>query len=92
MTDGDRTSLARAAAAMALIAAILLSALPAAGLGTFGPPDDYPVDLSPFHVAVGDVNGDGTRDIVAANEEGDSVSVLRGRPNGTFRPAVDYEV
>ena len=40
---------------------------------------------APYSVATGDVNGDGTPDLVIANYFGNSVSVLLGNGNGTFQ-------
>jgi hypothetical protein len=41
-------------------------------------------------VAIGDLNGDGKLDVAAANETGDSVSVLLNSGNGGFQLPVDY--
>ena len=38
----------------------------------------------------GDVDGDGHLDIVESNYQTDAVSVLPGKPDGTFGPGVDY--
>jgi FG-GAP-like repeat len=45
-----------------------------------------------FAVAVADLNGDGKLDIVTANDESDTVSVLLNNGNGTFQPAKTYVV
>ncbi|MDQ2771448.1 MAG: T9SS type A sorting domain-containing protein [Bacteroidota bacterium] len=45
----------------------------------------------PYSLALGDVNGDGRADIVAANGN-DTVGVLPGQAGGTFGPAVAYPV
>jgi hypothetical protein len=58
--------------------------------GTLSAPTGYGADLNPSAVAVGDVNGDGTPDIVVANNSSNDVSVLLGNGDGTFQPAVNY--
>jgi hypothetical protein len=40
-------------------------------------------------VAVGDLNGDGTMDLVTANHDG-TVSLFLGKGDGTFTTALDY--
>ncbi len=40
--------------------------------------------LSVWSIAVGDFNGDGSQDLVPANNDADTVSVLLGHGNGTF--------
>jgi hypothetical protein len=44
----------------------------------------------PGHVALGDVNGDGRLDIVAANITSANVGVLLGQAGGTFAAAITY--
>jgi hypothetical protein len=46
----------------------------------------------PWSVAVGDFNGDGEADLVAADDRGNFVSVLFGNGNGTFQNARHYGV
>jgi hypothetical protein len=54
-----------------------------------GPPD--PVGANgPWHVTIGDLNGDGSTDLVTANYQNDSVSVLLGNGDGTFQSQVQY--
>jgi hypothetical protein len=43
-------------------------------------------------VAVGDLQGNGITDLVVANADDNTVSVLLGNGNGTFRPAVNYSI
>ncbi|HKI37278.1 MAG TPA: VCBS repeat-containing protein [Gemmataceae bacterium] len=63
---------------------------------TFGqalPPfQGLPVGNGPDAVAVGDFSHDGNLDIVTANSNDGTVSVLLGRGDGTFLPAVTYNV
>jgi hypothetical protein len=64
------------------------------GDGAFAPNTDYPTSSSAEAVALGDLNGDGKLDVVAASHGGasvtPSVSVLLGRGDGTFSAKVDY--
>lgn len=47
--------------------------------------------IGPFSVALGDVNGDGKLDMVAAEIWTHTVSVLLGNGDGTFQPAATYD-
>jgi len=66
------------------------------GDGTFSGPTSYAAGNYPYAVALADVNGDGHPDIVCANLNlnhltlGGVVSVLLGKGDGTFAPAVNY--
>jgi hypothetical protein len=66
------------------------------GNGTFKPAVNYAVNGYDIRIAVGDFNGDGNLDLVTANEyygageTPNTVSVLLGNGNGTFKPAVNY--
>ncbi len=51
---------------------------------------DFSVGDNPIATAIGDFNGDGTTDIAVLNTGDDTVSVLLGRPDGTFAPQVTY--
>src|SRR5439155_20636936 len=57
--------------------------------GTFRPasPSSYAVGAFPWSVAVGDFNGDGILDLAVGNGGSNTVSVLLGNGNGSFRPA-----
>jgi FG-GAP-like repeat/Abnormal spindle-like microcephaly-assoc'd, ASPM-SPD-2-Hydin/FG-GAP repeat len=65
------------------------------GNGTFQPPTDFAVGLTPVSLVVGDFDGDGKLDLAAANnglQLGSTVSVLLGKGDGTFTAAVNYVV
>ncbi|MFF3460660.1 FG-GAP repeat domain-containing protein [Streptomyces sp. NPDC002730] len=51
---------------------------------------DYATGDLPLSVSTGDLNGDGDRDLVTANQAADTVSVLLGNGDGTFAAKVDY--
>jgi hypothetical protein len=51
-----------------------------------------PVGQSPVALVVGDFNGDGKADIVTANRDSNSVSILLGNGDGTFRSALTIPV
>jgi len=61
------------------------------GDGSFAAHVDYKTGQSPQSVAIGDLNGDGSRDLVTANSEGHTLSVLLNRGDGSFAAKVDYE-
>ncbi len=58
----------------------------------FPTPTNFPVGNGPFHVATGDLNGDGHVDAVTANGTSDDISVLLGNGDGTFQAAQSYSV
>jgi len=65
------------------------------GDGTFQAALNYPVTSYPTSVAVADFNHDGHLDLAVANGGaggGNTVSVLFGNGDGTFRPKSDYQV
>jgi hypothetical protein len=70
-----------------------VSVLLANGDGTFGKPQTFAVDNGPTAVAIGDFNGDGKPDLAVTNDGNtnargsyNTVSVLLGNGDGTFRP------
>ncbi len=67
------------------------------GDGTFQAAASYYAGVDPISIAVGDFNRDGKLDLVVANRgwfannfADSSVSVLLGKGDGTFKPAVAY--
>jgi hypothetical protein len=60
------------------------------GDGTLQARVDYATGTGPISVAVADVSGDGTPDLVVANANTNTVSMLVGNGDGTFQAKVDY--
>ena len=72
-----------------------ISILLGLGNGGFQPPAHYGLDSSivsvnPNSLAVADLNGDGTADLIVANFNADHVSVLLGNGDGTFPAPKSY--
>ncbi len=61
------------------------------GDGTFGPKTDLPVytDSYPTSVAIEDMDGDGSQDLLTSNFYSDDVSLLLGHGDGNFDPKLD---
>jgi hypothetical protein len=51
---------------------------------------DFATGSGPYAVATGDFNADGKLDLAVANHQGNSVSILLGKGDGTFQSNVDY--
>lgn len=64
------------------------------GDGTFQTATDYATGSgsapNPQNAAIGDLNGDGIPDVAIANNGSNSVGVLIGNGDGTFKPLVNY--
>jgi hypothetical protein len=52
----------------------------------------FAVGVSPYSVAVADFNGDGKPDLAVVNRDSNSVSVLLGNGDGTFKAAKNFAV
>lgn len=64
----------------------------AGGSGNFTAPAFFDAGSYPYHVATGDLDGDGDLDLAVANTQSNNFSVLLNNGNGTFAPAVNYAV
>ena len=67
-------------------------AAPGSGNTTFQFVDslEYPTGAGPAGLAAGDLNHDGSQDLVAVNSTDNTVSVLLGKGDGTFKNHVHY--
>jgi len=75
------------------LSADAVSVLLGNGDGTFGAPAHYGVGSRPGisgSLAIADFNGDGKADIVTANGDSGTVSILLGMTGGTFAAAINY--
>jgi hypothetical protein len=89
----DRTSM-RSALALAMCLGIALSLVApekAHGDPLFADPVLFDVGNNPYHVATGDVSGDGVADVLTANADANTISVLLGHSDGSFSTKMDYE-
>lgn len=55
-------------------------------------PINYSAGTNVVAVAVGDFNGDGVPDIATANAGSQNLSILLGKPDGTYQPARNFSV
>jgi len=62
----------------------------ATGAGMFGLAGSFVAGSATFGVAIGDLNGDGKPDLVAANQASNTVSVLLATGPSGFSPSVNY--
>ena len=93
---GDVTGNGIASLAVANLRANTVSVLRGSGTGSFAHAVDLSVGASsfpgPIAVAAGDLNHNGTLDLVVPNRDEDTVSVLLGNGSGAFSPNSDVEV
>jgi hypothetical protein len=64
-----------------------VAVVPGNGDGTFDPPTNTPIGISPSSMAVGSLNGDDVPDATTANSWDDTASVLYSTGTGSFEPA-----
>jgi hypothetical protein len=64
---------------------VLLNTTIFTAAGTFGLPTNIAVGIDPFALTIGDLNRDGKQDLVVANINSNSVSVLLGLGTGSFQ-------
>jgi hypothetical protein len=72
----------------ALVAAGLL-VVPLVSAATFGRPAEIPLARAPTAVVDVDATQDGTEDLVVANSTGPTLTVLPGKPDGSFDKPLD---
>ena len=78
-------------AALGVSVAALLCLAPAAlAQVSFSSATNFATGTTPFSVAIGDLNADGTPDLATANYNADSVSVLLGTGTGGFGAKTDF--
>ena len=65
-------------------------ARPAAAQVSFDSKTDFATGAEPVAIAVADLNGDGQPDLVVANANANTVSVLLATGTGSFGPRTDF--
>ncbi len=58
----------------------------------FTPGETLATGDTPYEVAAGDLDGDGNLDLLSADQGSSTVSVLMGQGDGTFAPAIAFDV
>jgi hypothetical protein len=94
LADFDGDKILDMAVANSNPGAATISVLMGNGDGTFGPQTTYAVGNQPTALLAADFNGDHILDLAVANElgrgAGQCLSILIGKGDGTFKPAVNY--
>jgi uncharacterized protein (DUF2141 family) len=62
------------------------------GTGHFRPPKHYNASSGSYAIATNDLDGDGKLDLVVANFDGGTLSVLLGHGDGAFAPHTEFSV
>ena len=89
--DGSRGAFAGLLAAIPLgVLLVAIGAVRSAANPLFAPPVSYVTGFYPYSVAIGDLNGDGKRDVAVANYDANTVSVLLGNGDGTLSAKTDF--
>jgi VCBS repeat protein len=70
---------------------LLVLAIPAAADPLFSRGSSFDTGWYPRGVAIADLDGDGHLDLVTANQAANTVSILLGNGDGTFRARTDFE-
>ena len=70
---------------------LLVLAAPAAADPLFSRASSFDTGRYPRGVAIADLDGDGHLDLVTANQAANTVSILLGNGDGTFRARTDFE-
>ncbi len=89
---GHRRVLLALAFVVAGCAALICATIASAAQGfAVGARHDFQTGIGPRSVAIGDLNGDGKLDLAVANDSTNTVSVLLGDGDGTFKTKRDYD-
>jgi FG-GAP-like repeat/PASTA domain len=81
---------ALALASLLVLGSSVSAAAPTGSAPSFAPARSYATGRYPHQVAIGDLNGDGKRDLVTANQDANTVSLLLNRGDGRLRAKRDF--